>query len=60
MRANYCRHFGSVRKLPSRRWQFSSWHNGARHAAPRTFAAKTDAQGTVVCNLDRHKAGFVA
>ncbi len=38
------RHFGSVRRLPSRRWQASYWHDGARHAAPSTFAAKGDAQ----------------
>ena len=37
------RHFGSVRKLPSRRFQASYWHEGARHKAPDTFAAKADA-----------------
>jgi hypothetical protein len=45
MPANYRRHFGSLRKLPSRRWQSPYCHNGARHAAPHTFATKTDAQG---------------
>jgi integrase len=37
------RHFGSVRKLPSGRWQASYWHEGERHVARETFAAKTDA-----------------
>ena len=34
------RHFGSVRKLPSGRFQASYWHEGARHRAPSTFSAK--------------------
>jgi integrase len=38
------RHFGNVRRLPSKRWQASYWHNGARHPAPHTFLAKADAQ----------------
>jgi Phage integrase, N-terminal SAM-like domain len=42
--ANYRRHFGGLRRLPSRCWQASCWHNGARHAASHTFATKTDAQ----------------
>lgn len=37
------RHFGSVRKLPSGRWQASYWHQGSRHTAPSTFPTKTDA-----------------
>jgi hypothetical protein len=37
------RHFGSVHKLPSGRWQASYWWNGARHLAPGTFPAKADA-----------------
>jgi integrase len=39
------RHFGSVRKLPSGRYQVSYWHEGYRHAAPHTFVAKAEAQG---------------
>lgn len=35
--------FGSVRKLPSGRWQASYWHKGERHVARETFAVKTDA-----------------
>lgn len=38
------RHFGSVRKLPSGRYQASYWHEGERHVADDTFGAKTDAQ----------------
>lgn len=38
------RHFGNVRRLPSKRWQASYWHNGARHLAPHTFPAKADGQ----------------
>jgi len=34
--------FGSVRKLPSGRWQASYWHDGERHKAPSTFATKGD------------------
>jgi integrase len=37
------REFGSVRKLPSGRWQASYWHEGARHTAEDTFATKSDA-----------------
>jgi integrase len=37
------RHFGTVRKLPSGRFQASYWHDGARHTAPNTFTAKADA-----------------
>ncbi|HET9731675.1 MAG TPA: hypothetical protein VFP54_03270 [Acidimicrobiales bacterium] len=38
------RHFGSVRKLPSGRYQVSYWHNVTRHVAPDTFPSKGDAQ----------------
>lgn len=38
------RHFGSVRKLPSGRYQAAYWHEGRRHTAPETFRAKADAQ----------------
>jgi integrase len=37
------RHFGSVRKLPSGRWQASYWHEVTRHTASWTFKAKADA-----------------
>ena len=38
------RHFGSVRKLPSGRWQVSYWHEAVHHPGPYTFASKADAQ----------------
>ena len=34
------RTFGSIRKLPSGRWQASYWHEGHRHLAPETFPTK--------------------
>ena len=37
------RQFGSLRKLPSGRWQASYWHLGIRHIASVTFAFKADA-----------------
>lgn len=37
------RDFGSVRKLPSGRWQAGYWHLGKRHTADETFTAKADA-----------------
>ncbi len=37
------RQFGSVRKLPSGRWQARYEHNGQRYPAPGTFARKGDA-----------------
>lgn len=37
------RQFGSIRKLPSGRWQAGYWHDGRRHTAPHTFRAKADA-----------------
>ncbi len=37
------RPFGSVRRLPSGRWQASYWQGGRRAVAPLTFATKGDA-----------------
>jgi integrase len=37
------RHFGSIRKLPSGRYQASYWHDGERHVAPDTCAVRADA-----------------
>jgi integrase len=36
-------HFGSIRKLPSGRYQARYWHAGDEHRAPSTFVAKADA-----------------
>lgn len=38
------RHFGSVRRLPSGRYQASYWHQAVRHSAQDTFVSKADAQ----------------
>ena len=37
------RHFGSIRKLPSSKYQASYWHDGTRHVAPETFLTRADA-----------------
>lgn len=37
------RHFGSIRKLPSGRYQASYWHKAERHAASHTFVTKAEA-----------------
>jgi hypothetical protein len=37
------RNFGSVRRLPSGRWQVRYWLEGERCAAPQTFATTADA-----------------
>jgi integrase len=40
------RGFGRLRQLPSRRWQAAyTGPNGRLHTAPRTYAAKVDAEG---------------
>ncbi|WP_041298010.1 hypothetical protein [Ilumatobacter coccineus] len=38
------RSFGSIRKLPSGKYQARYWHLGKQIAADHTFAAKTDAR----------------
>ncbi len=38
------RHFGSIRKLPSERYQASYWHKDRHRLAPGTFRTKGDAQ----------------
>jgi integrase len=37
------RHFGSVRRFPSGRYQAAYWHDGKRHVAEQMFATKGDA-----------------
>ena len=37
------RHFGSVRRLPSGRYQASYWHLAERHVAPETFTTTGEA-----------------
>lgn len=38
--------FGSVRRLPSGRWQASYWHEGRRYTAPATFEKKGAREAT--------------
>jgi len=35
--------FGTIRRLPSGRWQASYWCDGNRHFAPNTFRTKRNA-----------------
>ena len=37
------RHFGTVRRRSSGRWQASYWRDGRLHHAPQTFSTKSDA-----------------
>ena len=37
------RDFGTIRRLPSGRWQAYYWHEGSRHNAPGTFSLKVEA-----------------
>src|ERR1700677_1325240 len=54
------RHFGSVRKRSSGRWQASYFHLGARHNAPETFATKAEALGWLSgVEVDIHRGGWV-
>lgn len=41
------RHFGSVRRLPSGRYQASYYHEAVRHVAPKTFVSKSEAHATL-------------
>ena len=55
------RHFGSVRKLPSGRFQARYWHAGADHAAPSTFSTKADALAWLsATETDIHRGAWVA
>ena len=54
------RHFGSVRKRESGRWQAAYFHEGKRHAAPTTFAHKADAQAFLsLIEADIKRGGWV-
>ena len=44
MPSSHRRHFGSIRKLPSGRFQTSYWHKDRHYLAPSTFRTKGDAQ----------------
>ena len=52
-------HFGSVRKLPSGRYQARYWHAGEMRAAPATFMAKADAQAWLAgAETDIHRGAW--
>jgi integrase len=55
------RHFGSVRKLPSGRFQARYWHVGTEHAAPSTFSTKADALAWLsAAETDIHRGAWTA
>lgn len=54
------RHFGSVRRRSSGRWQASYWHEGRLHAAPQTFATKSDALAYLsIVEADVHRGTWI-
>ena len=54
------RHFGSIRRLPSGRFQASYWHEGSRHPAPSTFTTKADALAWLsAAETDIHRGSWV-
>ena len=54
------RHFGSVRRLPSTRFQASYWHEGTRHIAEQTFPTKGDAQAHLSSiETDLHRGAWI-
>ena len=53
-------HFGSVRKLPSGRYQARYSHAGAAHLGPTTFTAKADALAWLASvDTDIHRGAWV-
>ncbi|HVA73117.1 MAG TPA: site-specific integrase [Acidimicrobiales bacterium] len=54
------RDFGSVRKLPSGRWQATYFHKGERHTGSMTFGAKADATAWLASiETDIRRGGWV-
>ena len=54
------RHFGSIRRLPSGRFQASYWHEGFRLPAPSTFTTKADALAWLsAAETDIHRGSWV-
>ncbi len=51
------RQFGSVRKLPSGRWQASYWHLGRRHIAEVTLLTKADANAYLAASETQIRRG---
>ena len=55
------RQFGSVRQLPSKRWQASYKHEGRSHTAPTTFATSSDASAYLSkVETDLHEGQWVS
>ncbi len=55
------RHFGSVRKLPSGRFQARYWHVGLEHLATSTFTTKGDALAWLsAAETDIHRGAWTA
>lgn len=50
--------FGSMRQLPSGRWQAHYVHDGVKITAPHTFLTKTDARGWLRVHESHHLAGI--
>ena len=54
------RHFGSVRRRSSGRWQASYWHEGHLHLAPQTFSTKSDALAYLsIVEADIHRGAWI-
>lgn len=54
------RHFGTVRRRSSGRWQASYWHEGRLHHAPQTFATKSDALAYLsITEADIHRGAWI-
>lgn len=54
------RHFGSVRKLPSGRWQARYEHEGKIHSGPHTFLTKSDAFAYLsTVEADVHRGSWI-
>jgi integrase len=54
------RHFGSVRRRSSGRWQATYWHDGRSHSAPQTFATKSDALAYLsIAEVDIHRGAWI-
>lgn len=54
------RHFGTVRRRSSGRWQASYWHDGRLHHAPQTFSTKSDALAFLaITEADIHRGAWI-
>ena len=54
------RHFGTVRRRSSGRWQASYRHEGRLHHAPQTFATKSDALAFLsITEADIHRGAWI-